>query len=122
MPLLEGRPVAVAGEEFRVNGSVAVAGSTRPSVVVAALGPQMLRVTGSLADGTSTWCTGLNTLRDFTIPTLRQAAADAGRPDPRVVAAFPVCVTDDVDAARRARVEGLRRLRPAAELPGDDGS
>jgi 5,10-methylenetetrahydromethanopterin reductase len=100
MPLLEGKPVAFAGETYQVNGTVAVAGGTRPSVVVAALGPQMLRVAGTLADGTSTWCTGANTLRDFTVPTLRQAAADAGRPDPRVVAAFPVCVTDDVDAAR----------------------
>ena len=30
---------------------------------------------------------------------MAQAAADAGRPSPRVVAAFPVCVTDDADAA-----------------------
>ncbi len=100
MPLLEGKPVKFQGEEFRVQGGVSVLGSTRPSVVVAALGPQMLRVTGTLADGTATWCVGPKTLRDLTIPTLRQAAADAGRPEPRVVCALPVCVTDDVDAAR----------------------
>ncbi len=100
MPLLEGKPVKFQGEEFRVQGGVSVPGSTRPSVVVAALGPQMLRVTGTLADGTATWCVGPKTLRELTIPTLRQAAADAGRPEPRVVCALPVCVTDDVDAAR----------------------
>lgn len=101
MPLLEGKPVKFEGEEFRVQGAVSVPGGTRPSVVVAALGPQMLRVTGALADGTSTWCVGPKTLSELTIPTLRQAAADAGRPEPRVVCALPVCVTDDVDAARK---------------------
>ncbi len=60
----------------------------------------MLRVTGSMTDGTSTWCVGPKTLAELTIPTLRQAAADAGRPEPRVVCALPICVTDDVDAAR----------------------
>jgi F420-dependent oxidoreductase-like protein len=101
MPLLEGQPVNFEGEEFRVHGGLAAAGSSRPSVVVAALGPQMLRVTGQLADGTSTWCVGPRTLSELTIPTLRQAAADAGRPEPRVVCALPVAVTDDVDAARK---------------------
>ena len=50
MPLLEGKPVSFAGEEFRVNGGVSVPGSSRRSVLVAALGPQMLRVTGALAE------------------------------------------------------------------------
>lgn len=100
MPLLEGKPVGFAGEDYRVNGGVAVAGGTRPAVVVAALGPQMLRVTGQLADGTSTWCVGPKTLTELTIPTLRQAAADAQRPEPRIVASLPVAVTDDVDGAR----------------------
>jgi F420-dependent oxidoreductase-like protein len=101
MPLLEGKPVGFAGEEFRVNGGVNVPGSSRPSVVVAALGAQMLRVTGTLADGTSTWCVGPKTLSELTVPTLRQAAADAQRPEPRVVCALPVAVTEDVDAARK---------------------
>jgi 5,10-methylenetetrahydromethanopterin reductase len=101
MPLLEGQPVKFEGEEYRVQGGLAAPGSSRPSVVVAALGPQMLRVTGAMADGTSTWCVGPKVLRELTIPTLRQAAADAGRPEPRVVCALPVCVTDDVDASRR---------------------
>ena len=100
MPLLEGKPVKFEGEDYRVQGAITVAGSNRPSVLVAALGPQMLRVTGALADGTSTWCVGPKTLAELTIPTLRQAAADAGRPEPRVAVALPVCVTDDVAAAR----------------------
>jgi F420-dependent oxidoreductase-like protein len=104
MPLLEKGSVGFVGEEFRVHGGVSVSGGSRPSVLVAALGGQMLRVTGALADGTSTWCVGPKTLQDHIVPTLAQAAADAGRAAPRVIAAFPVCVTDDVDAAR-ARAE-----------------
>ncbi len=105
MPLLEGQPVAVAGEEYRVSGAITVGGGSRPSVVVAALGPKMLQLAGALADGTSTWCVGVKTLAGYTIPTLNQAAADAGRPPPRVVAALPVCVTDNVDAARQRASE-----------------
>ncbi|MEY3681125.1 MAG: hypothetical protein RL547_1738, partial [Actinomycetota bacterium] len=61
MPLLEGKPVSHAGEAFRVNGGISVPGGTRPGVVVAALGEQMLNVTAALADGTLTWCTGPQT-------------------------------------------------------------
>ncbi|MBI5089566.1 MAG: TIGR03564 family F420-dependent LLM class oxidoreductase [Actinobacteria bacterium] len=104
MPLLEGRPAAFTGDDYRVQGALTIGGIARPAVLVAALGTQMLRVTGTLADGTSTWCVGPKTLHDHTIPTIAQAAADAGRPAPRIVAAFPVCVTDDADAAR-ARAE-----------------
>jgi len=100
LPLLEGNPVSFQGEDYRVQGATSVK-AQRPNVLVAALGTQMLKVTGTLADGTSTWCVGPKTLSELTIPTLRQAAADAGRPEPRVVCALPIAVTDDVDAARK---------------------
>ena len=40
----------------------------------------MLKATAELADGTLTWCTGPNTLADYTIPTINAAAAAADRP------------------------------------------
>jgi len=95
MPLLDGSNVAFDGEEFQVHAGVSVQGIPRPGVYVAALGEQMLRVTGTLADGTVTWCTGPETLRTHIVPTLTAAAEAAGRPAPRVVTALPVCVTDD---------------------------
>ncbi len=101
LPLLDGQPVAFNGEDYRVNAAASVAGGSRPPVLVAALGAQMLRVAGTMADGTATWCVGPKTLRDLTVPTLRQAAADAERPEPRVICALPVSVTDDVDSARK---------------------
>ncbi|MFT3853792.1 MAG: LLM class F420-dependent oxidoreductase [Ilumatobacteraceae bacterium] len=107
MPLLEGRPVSHDGEDFKVRGAVGVPGSSQPTVLVAALGPQMLRVTGALADGTTTWCVGPKVLASLTIPTIRQAAADAGRPEPRIHTTLPVLVTDDVDGARRRATQAF---------------
>lgn len=107
MPLLSGENVDFEGETMTVRGSIGIAGSSRPSVVIAALGEQMLRLAGTVTDGTSTWCTGPQTLADLTIPTIRQAAADASRPDPRVVAALPVCVTEDVDGVKAVVAEML---------------
>ena len=60
----------------------------------------MLKLAGGVADGTVTWMTGPDTLRDHIVPSIRAAADAAGRPAPRVVAAFPVAITDDVAAAR----------------------
>ena len=79
----------------------------------------MLKVTGRLADGTLTWCAGPATLPDHTVPTINAAAEAAGRPAPRVIAALPVCVTDDVAAARERGGQGVRRVRAAPDLPGD---
>ena len=44
--------------------------------------------------------TGPRTIEDHTGPALRAAAEDAGNPEPRIACGLPVCVTDDVDAAR----------------------
>ena len=100
MPLLDEGHVSYAGEVFRVNGMVERPREGRPTVLVAALGPAMLKLTGELADGTATWMTGPRTLADHTVPTLVKATEAAGRPSPRVASALPVCVTNDVDAAR----------------------
>src|SRR5262245_59468598 len=96
-PLLYGESVSFQGESFSTNGALTLDNSYgAPPILVAALGTQMLNVTGRLADGTITWMTGPSTLAEHTIPTLRSAAAAAGRPEAvRVVAGFPVCVTDD---------------------------
>ena len=74
-------------------------GASRPTVLVAALGAQTLRLTGELADGTVTWCVGPKTLRNHIVPILTESADAAGRPVPRIVVGLPVCVTDDVDKA-----------------------
>jgi 5,10-methylenetetrahydromethanopterin reductase len=99
-PLSRGEAVSFDGEEYRVHAGLAVGGAQPYPIVVAALGPQLLKVTAELADGTLTWCTGPKTLAEHTIPTIAAAAEAGGRPAPRVIAALPVCVTDDIDGAR----------------------
>ncbi len=118
LPLLREGRVAHEGEVYTVRAGLEVTAPELP-VVVAALGPVMLGVAGALADGTSTWMTGVKTLRDHVVPAMTTAAEQAGRPAPRVVVGLPVCVTDDVASARAAGGRGVRRLRAAAVLPGD---
>jgi F420-dependent oxidoreductase-like protein len=100
MPLLGQETVRFRGKDYRVTAKLDVPGAGRPPVIVAALGPQMLRVAGLLADGTATWMGGTRYLRETAIPTIRAAAAEAGRPEPRIVAGFPIALTGDEDAAR----------------------
>lgn len=101
-PLLAGAKADAVGETVTTRGALQIPGAPTPAVYVAALGPQLLRLAGRRTAGTVTWMTGPKTLADHVGPTLRQAAADAGRPDgsARVVAALPVSVTDDVAGAR----------------------
>jgi F420-dependent oxidoreductase-like protein len=86
---------------------VALAGATPFPLYVAAMGPRALRVAGELADGTIPANAGPRTMEGFIAPTIAQAASDAGRPRPRVIAMVSVAVTDDVDAARAAAAESL---------------
>jgi 5,10-methylenetetrahydromethanopterin reductase len=100
MPLLHGEAVAYEGETLKAaTGSLSI-DAPLPDVLVAALGPVMLKLAGSLADGTATWMTGRQTLESHIVPSITSAAADAGRKDPRVTVGLPVCVTTDIDAAR----------------------
>jgi F420-dependent oxidoreductase-like protein len=99
-PLSKTQKVSFAGEVYTTHAELAIAGAKPFGIVVAALGTQMLRVTAAMADGTLTWCTGPQTLASHIVPTIRQAAEELGRPAPRVIAALPVCVTNDVAAAK----------------------
>ncbi len=101
-PLLDGQTARFRGEEYRVSAQLNVPGATRPQILVAALGPQMLRLTGRLADGTITWMGGPKYLEQTAIPLIRQAASEAGRPTPRIAAGFPIVVTRDAENARAA--------------------
>jgi len=95
--LLGGDPVRHEGDAYNVKAHIQVAGTRKPPVLVAALGPQMLRLCGRLSDGTITWMGGIDYLRDVAVPTMSTAAADAGREAPRFVAMVPVLLTRDVD-------------------------
>jgi 5,10-methylenetetrahydromethanopterin reductase len=99
-PLLHKRRVSYAGETLTGRGEITPPPAEAPPVLVAALGPQMLRLAGRVADGTITWMTGPATIAELTAPTITAAAHESGRSSPAVVVGLPVCVTNDVDAAR----------------------
>lgn len=107
LPLLDGRDANATGETVTTRGSLRVPDAPAPPVYIAALGPQLLRLTGRRCAGTETWMTGPKTLFEHVGPTLRGAAAEAGRPEGavRVAASLPVAVTDDVDGLRAQAAE-----------------
>lgn len=129
-PLLRERAVDFHGDALSTSAAVTVPAEEPPPIIVAALGTQMLEVAGRLADGTATWMTGPKTIETHTVPTIRSAAKEAGRPEPRIAVSLPVCVTDDA-AGAVARANELFSIygtlpsyramldREGAEGPGD---
>lgn len=114
-PLLRGEPVDQHGDTLTAVGAMTVpAGVPAPSVLLAAMGPRMLRLAGQLADGTVTWMTGPKALGEHIVPVITAAAADAGRPAPRIVAGLPVCVTNQADSVRARIAEDFAL---AAQVP-----
>ncbi|MCH7483917.1 MAG: LLM class F420-dependent oxidoreductase [Chloroflexi bacterium] len=100
-PLITDGMVSFSGEMFRVNAQASVPTPEPPQVMIAALAPVMLKMAGERTGGTITWMAGPKTLESHIVPRLTKAAEGAGRPQPRIVSALPVAVTDDPDAARQ---------------------
>jgi F420-dependent oxidoreductase-like protein len=98
--LLRGERVDVDGSEYTVRGVQAAPAPFPVQVLIAALAPRLLRVAGAVADGTILWMANARAIESHVAPHIGKAAADAGRPSPRIVAGLPVAVHDDVDEAR----------------------
>jgi alkanesulfonate monooxygenase SsuD/methylene tetrahydromethanopterin reductase-like flavin-dependent oxidoreductase (luciferase family) len=92
--------VSFAGEALTTHAELTIGKPQSCGVVVAALGAQMLKLAAAFTEGTLTWCTGPETLRTLTVPTIVQAAEQLGRPAPRIIAALPMCVTKNVAEAK----------------------
>jgi F420-dependent oxidoreductase-like protein len=113
--LLRGEPVSFAGREFRVEaGPLPPLDGAEVPVLIGALGPRLLRVAGAYTAGTILWMANATAIESHVAPSIRKAAADAGRPAPRIVAGLPVAVHDDVAEARTA---AARVYRAYGELP-----
>ena len=98
LPLLAGRPVATEGTQLVTRAELNIEAPDTP-VLLAALGPRMLDLAGRRAAGTTLGQCGPTTITDHVAPRIREAAADAGRPEPRIMALIRLCVTDDVAGA-----------------------
>jgi alkanesulfonate monooxygenase SsuD/methylene tetrahydromethanopterin reductase-like flavin-dependent oxidoreductase (luciferase family) len=60
----------------------------------------MLRLAGELTDGTVLWLAGAKAVREYVAPRIRRAAANAGRPEPRIICGLPIMLTKHSDEAR----------------------
>src|SRR5207245_942107 len=132
-PALEGQPVDVKGETLRATtlmGPIKVDDAGPVPILVAALGPALLRVAGELADGTLTWMAAPEVIGERIAPSITAAAEAAGRPRPRVGVGLPVAVTDDVDEALQRAASSFaiygtlpsyKRLLDEAGLDGPAG-
>ena len=107
LPLLRDGRVSYAGRPEGRRGPDHAAEHPVP-VLLAALAPRMLRLAGTVADGTILWMTGPDTVASHIVPKLTAAADEAGRPAPRVVCTLPICVTDDPAAARERATRSSR--------------
>ena len=107
-------PVDVENDLFRVHNPLDITDVTPTPVLLAALGPVMLRLAGERTDGTILWLADERAIATHIAPRITQAADAAGRPAPRIVAGIPVCLCrdDEVDAA----IERTNRLLSEAEV------
>ena len=113
--LVRGEQVSFRGQEFRVEaGPVELLDGAEIPVMVGALGPRLLRVAGALTAGTILWMGNAASIESHVAPVIRKAAADAGKPAPRIVAGLPVAVHDDVAEARET---GARLFAAYGTLP-----
>ena len=114
VPLLNEGHVSFNGETLSCEAKTFFKPDQPCPIVVAALGPQALKVAGRMANGTTLAWVGPRTIREHIKPRLTEAADQADRPTPRIIATLPVCVTDDED---RVRAHISSTLGMYAELP-----
>ncbi|MGR8947415.1 MAG: TIGR03564 family F420-dependent LLM class oxidoreductase [Gammaproteobacteria bacterium] len=108
IPLLGQEAINYEGEQYTTRGiQLAAPGATDVPVVIAALGPVMLRLAGRLADGTNTWMVGPKTMETHIAKTINAAAAEVGKRAPMIVGNFPVMLTNNADAVRTKLAEML---------------
>lgn len=98
--LLRGENVNVTGNELTLRGVTPQPLAQPVQLLVAALGPRLMRVAGGIADGTILWMGNARAIESHVAPRIGKVAADAGRSTPRIVAGLPVAVHDDVAEAR----------------------
>ena len=91
--------VDVENELFRVHNPIDITDLAPTPVMIAALGPVMLRLAGERTDGTILWLADERAIGSHIAPLITAAAEAAGRRPPRIVAGVPICLCrdDEVD-------------------------
>lgn len=108
LPALASSPVDYSGPTLSAHtrSPISVAGASPCPVLLGAMSPRMLALAGAVAAGTVTAKTGPRTLASHIVPSVNDAARQAGRPAPRIAACLPFCLTVDRAASmERAAAE-----------------
>ena len=102
LPAVRDRKVSFTGEIWsaEVEAIGGAPGAQAPAVLLAAMGPRMLALAGGRTDGSILWLSGPKVISTVIKPALDEAAEAAGRPQPRIMASVPVCVTKNRDDVR----------------------
>ena len=108
-PLLDQHKISFSGKTMNVDAELSDFNVNSNPVIIAALGPKMLHIAGTLADGTVTWMVGPKTLDTHIVPIITNAARIAERPGPRICVGVPVAVTDDREAGTQAAIRNFER-------------
>ncbi|WP_432536643.1 LLM class flavin-dependent oxidoreductase [Kineococcus arenarius] len=87
--LLDDQHVDHEGETLTCRAQVAHLPSPPIEIGLGVLRPKMARLAGEIADVAITWLTPATYVRDVLAPALREGAAAAGRPVPRLVVMAP---------------------------------
>jgi F420-dependent oxidoreductase-like protein len=106
--------VEVTNDEFTIRNPLDITDVAPTPVLIAALGPVMLKLAGERTDGTILWLADERAIEGHVAPRINAAAQEAGRPAPRIVAGIPVCLCADseVDEA----VARTNRILSEAEV------
>ena len=93
--------VEVLNELFDIHQPLDITDLMPTPVLIAALGPVMLKLAGERTAGTVLWLADERTIASHVVPTISKAAEGVGRPVPRIMAGVPVCLCrdDEVEAA-----------------------
>jgi alkanesulfonate monooxygenase SsuD/methylene tetrahydromethanopterin reductase-like flavin-dependent oxidoreductase (luciferase family) len=119
--LTHGETVTYDSPHFKLEGARVRVDASPPPLYLAALGPEMVKLGGELADGLA-----LNACSPEYLPKVRQLASEgasrAGRApsEIKLMQGVRLVIDDDVIAARRTLVRGLMGGAPIQE-PGPRG-
>jgi F420-dependent oxidoreductase-like protein len=103
--LLQQGTTRFKGEIYRVQAAHRVDGGGGVPVMLSALGEQMCRAAGAVADGVLPWLAPAAYVADCIAPAVRAGAEKAGRPVPPIVAENACVLSTDSDLVR----ETIRR-------------
>jgi len=99
-PLLNGMPANSDGALISTHAELGIEAPPTP-ILLAALGPKMLRFAGSRLQGTTLGQCGPKTISSYIRPHLFEGAETVSREtNPRIMALVRICVTDDLAGAK----------------------